>query len=60
MRNILLLATTVLVAGAAFAAPAQSAGLPEGAAHNIVLRPWRFRRPDKLEARCRHPHEEGL
>ncbi|MDR6668749.1 alpha/beta hydrolase [Rhizobium sp. 1399] len=37
MRNILLLATTVLVAGAAFAAPAQSAGLPKGAAHNIVL-----------------------
>ncbi|EJJ28411.1 alpha/beta fold hydrolase [Rhizobium sp. CF142] len=37
MRNILVLATTVLVAGAAFAAPARSADLPEGAAHNIVL-----------------------
>lgn len=37
MRNRLLLAATVLAAGAAFAASAQSASLPEGAAHNIVL-----------------------
>ncbi|MBB3559944.1 alpha/beta hydrolase [Sinorhizobium sp. B11] len=37
MRNRLLLAATVLAAGAAFAAPAHSAKLPEGAAHNIVL-----------------------
>jgi pimeloyl-ACP methyl ester carboxylesterase len=35
MRNLLLSAATVLMAGAAFAAPAQS--LPKGAAHNIVL-----------------------
>ena len=37
MRNLLLSAATVLMAGAAFAAPAQSAQLPKGAAHNIVL-----------------------
>ena len=37
MRNLLLSAATVLMAGAVFAAPAQSAQLPKGAAHNIVL-----------------------
>ena len=37
MRNLLLSTATVLMAGAAFAAPAQSAQLPKGAAHNIVL-----------------------
>src|ERR1700691_20388 len=35
MRNLLLSAATVLIAG--IAAPAQSAQLPDGAAHNIVL-----------------------
>jgi pimeloyl-ACP methyl ester carboxylesterase len=49
-------AATVLVAGAAFAAPAQSAHLPKGAAYNILLV---HGRPDKLEARCRNPHEKG-
>ena len=37
MRNLLLSAATVLLAGAASIAPAQSAHLPKGAAHNIVL-----------------------
>lgn len=37
MRNLLLSAAAVLMAGATFAAPAQSAQLPKGAAHNIVL-----------------------
>jgi pimeloyl-ACP methyl ester carboxylesterase len=37
MRDLLLSAASVLMAGAAFAVPAQSAFLPEGAAHNIVL-----------------------
>jgi pimeloyl-ACP methyl ester carboxylesterase len=37
MRNLLLSAATVLMGGAAFAAPAQSAQPPSGAAHNIVL-----------------------
>jgi pimeloyl-ACP methyl ester carboxylesterase len=37
MRNLLVSAATVLMAGAAFAVPAQSAGLPKGAARNIVL-----------------------
>ena len=37
MRNLLLSTATVLLAGAAFAAAAQSAELPKGAAHNIVL-----------------------
>lgn len=37
MRNLLLSAASVLLAGAAFAASAQSAELPKGAAHNIVL-----------------------
>jgi pimeloyl-ACP methyl ester carboxylesterase len=37
VRTLLLSAATVLMAGAAFAAPAQSADLPNGAAHNIVL-----------------------
>ena len=37
MRDLLLSAASVLMAGAAFAAPAQAAHLPEGAAHNIVL-----------------------
>jgi pimeloyl-ACP methyl ester carboxylesterase len=37
MRNLLLSAATILMAGAAFAAPAHSAQLPKGAAHNIVL-----------------------
>ena len=37
MRNLLLSTATVLFAGAAIAAPAQSAPLPEGAVHNIVL-----------------------
>ena len=37
MRNLLVSAATVLMAGAAFAVPAQSAGLPSGAARNIVL-----------------------
>ena len=37
MRNPLLSAATVLMAGAAIATPAQSAELPKGAAHNIVL-----------------------
>jgi pimeloyl-ACP methyl ester carboxylesterase len=37
MRNIVLSTAAVLVAGAASAALAQSADLPKGAAHNIVL-----------------------
>jgi pimeloyl-ACP methyl ester carboxylesterase len=37
MQNILLSTAAVLFAGAAMAAPAQSAALPEGAVHNIVL-----------------------
>jgi pimeloyl-ACP methyl ester carboxylesterase len=37
MRNFLLSTATVLIAGAAIAAPAQSAQLPKAAAHNIVL-----------------------
>jgi pimeloyl-ACP methyl ester carboxylesterase len=37
MRDLLLSAASVLMAGAAIAAPAQAAHLPEGAAHNIVL-----------------------
>jgi pimeloyl-ACP methyl ester carboxylesterase len=37
VRTLLLSVATVLMAGAAFAAPAQSADLPNGAAHNIVL-----------------------
>ena len=37
MRNLLLSVATVLMAGAAVAAPAQSAQLPKGAAYNIVL-----------------------
>ena len=37
MRNFLLSTVAVVLAGAAFAAPAQSAELPKGAAHNIVL-----------------------
>jgi pimeloyl-ACP methyl ester carboxylesterase len=37
MRNLLLSAASILMAGAAFAAPAQSAALPKGAVHNIVL-----------------------
>src|SRR6187455_200319 len=37
MRNFLLSTVTVVMAGAAFAAPVRSAELPKGAAHNIVL-----------------------
>jgi len=37
MRNLLVSAASVLLAGAAFAASAQSAELPKGAVHNIVL-----------------------
>jgi len=37
MRNILLSAATIFMAGSALAASAQSASLPKGAAHNIVL-----------------------
>jgi pimeloyl-ACP methyl ester carboxylesterase len=37
MRNLLLSAATIVMAGTAFAASAQSAQLPKGAAHNIVL-----------------------
>ncbi len=37
MRNLLLSAATMLMAGAAFAASAQAAHPPAGAAHNIVL-----------------------
>jgi len=37
MRNLLQSTVAVIMAGAAFAAPAQSAELPKGAAHNIVL-----------------------
>src|SRR4029450_5776951 len=37
MRNFLLSTVAAVMAGAAFAAPAQSAELPKGAAHNIVL-----------------------
>ncbi len=37
MRNLLLSVATIFVTGAAIAAPAQSAQLPKGAAHNIVL-----------------------
>src|SRR6201999_3373285 len=37
MRSLLLSAATLLMAGAAFGASAQSADLPKGAAHNIVL-----------------------
>ena len=37
MRTLLLSAATVILAGAPFAASAQSARLPSGAAHNIVL-----------------------
>src|SRR4051812_36806981 len=37
MRNLALSTAAVLMTGAAFAAPARSADLPKGAAHNIVL-----------------------
>jgi len=37
MRNLLLPAATVLLAGTAFAGSVQSVELPKGAAHNIVL-----------------------
>ena len=37
MRNLLLSAATLLMAGTAFAASAQSAHLPKGSVHNIVL-----------------------
>ncbi|MEI9981919.1 MAG: alpha/beta hydrolase [Aliidongia sp.] len=37
MRTLLVSAATVLMAGAAFSSAAQSADLPAGAAHNIVL-----------------------
>src|SRR5580693_3317065 len=37
MQNLLLSTSAILMAGAAFAAPAQSAEPPNGAAHNIVL-----------------------
>jgi pimeloyl-ACP methyl ester carboxylesterase len=37
MRDLLLSAASVLMAGAAFAAPAQAPHLPKGTAHNIVL-----------------------
>jgi pimeloyl-ACP methyl ester carboxylesterase len=37
MRNVLLSAATVVMAGTAYTAPAQSVQLPAGAAHNIVL-----------------------
>ena len=37
MRNLALSAATVVMAGTAYAATAQSAQLPTGAAHNIVL-----------------------
>ena len=37
MRNLLLSTVGVIMAGAVFAVPAQSAELPKGAAHNIVL-----------------------
>ncbi len=37
MRSLLLSAATVLMAGTAYVAPAQSARLPADAAHNIVL-----------------------
>jgi len=37
MRNLLVSAATVLMGGTAFAATAQPAALPDGAAHNIVL-----------------------
>ena len=37
MRNFLLSTVAVILAGAAFTAPTQSAELPKGAAHNIVL-----------------------
>src|ERR1700761_4125414 len=37
MRNRLLSAGAMFMAGTAFVAPAQAASLPEGAAHNIVL-----------------------
>ena len=37
MRNLLLSTVAVIMAGATFAVPAQSAELPQGAAHNIVL-----------------------
>ena len=36
MRDLLLSAASVLMAGAAFAPPAQAAHLPQGASHNIV------------------------
>ena len=37
MRNLLLSAVAILMAGATVAVPAQAAQLPKGAAHNIVL-----------------------
>jgi pimeloyl-ACP methyl ester carboxylesterase len=37
MRHLLISAATTLMAAAALAAPARSADLPKGAAHNIVL-----------------------
>ena len=37
MRNLILSAATVVMAGAAIAVAAQAADLPKGAAHNIVL-----------------------
>lgn len=37
MRNFLLSTVAVVLAGSTFVAPAQSAELPKGAAHTIVL-----------------------
>jgi pimeloyl-ACP methyl ester carboxylesterase len=37
MRSLLLSAAAMLMAGATFAAPAQSAQLPKGTVHNVVL-----------------------
>ncbi len=50
MRNLLLSAATVILAGAAFAASAQSARASQRGGSQHRSRPWRFRRPDELEA----------
>src|ERR1700704_1444075 len=42
MLNIVLSAATVLLAGSTLVAPARSANLPKGPAHNIVLVPGAF------------------
>ena len=60
MRNLLLSAATVLMAGSGICRLRPIGRAAQGGGSQYRARARRFRRPDELAAGCRYSHEEGL